>query len=120
MGLIKQEIKDMWIEALLSGNYKQGKKCLCRSGKEGDEFCCLGVLCDQLDSSKWTGNSGVRYYLFGLSSTAYLLPVDIIYSIKTDGKEFIEIEEALLYLADEMNDKGKSFAEIAEYIQKNL
>jgi hypothetical protein len=38
------EIKTRWIEALRSGDYKQGKSIL--HNIYTDEFCCLGVLCD--------------------------------------------------------------------------
>ena len=34
--------KTKWVEALRSGNYEQGKDSL----REGDQFCCLGVLTD--------------------------------------------------------------------------
>lgn len=37
------EVKAEWLDALRSGNYKQGKGYL-KDNK--DEFCCLGVLCD--------------------------------------------------------------------------
>ena len=36
------EIKKRWIDALKSGDYKQGTESLCCN----DSFCCLGVLCD--------------------------------------------------------------------------
>ena len=36
------DIKKRWIDALNSGDYKQGQHGL----NIGDEFCCLGVLCD--------------------------------------------------------------------------
>lgn len=40
---MKQEIAKKWAEALRSGDYTQGQKCL----KDVDSnFCCLGVLCD--------------------------------------------------------------------------
>ena len=35
-------IKALWIAALRSGEYKQGKHQL----RDGDRFCCLGVLCN--------------------------------------------------------------------------
>jgi hypothetical protein len=35
-------IKAQWVEALRSGEYEQGKYRL----RNGDKFCCLGVLCD--------------------------------------------------------------------------
>lgn len=36
------KIKKLWVSALLSGKYKQAQGAL----KNGDGFCCLGVLCD--------------------------------------------------------------------------
>ena len=42
--MMKPEIKKIWVEALRSGDYKQGKRYLRPGGK--NEFCCLGVLCN--------------------------------------------------------------------------
>ena len=39
---MKPEIKKLWVGALRSGKYEQGKYTL----RSGDEFCCLGVLCN--------------------------------------------------------------------------
>lgn len=35
-------VRSKWIRALRSGKYQQGSSAL----REGDRFCCLGVLCD--------------------------------------------------------------------------
>lgn len=43
-------LRERWLEALRSGNYKQGRGVL--RNKE-DEFCCLGVLCDVAEPDKW-------------------------------------------------------------------
>ena len=51
---MNQDIKKKWIAALRSGKYKQAQKVL-RAGE--DRFCCLGVLCDVVDSSRWDGNA---------------------------------------------------------------
>ena len=40
---MNQDIKQRWIDALRSGQYKQGIGFL-RNAQ--DQFCCLGVLCD--------------------------------------------------------------------------
>lgn len=37
-----KELKAKWVAALRSGQYKQGTKAL----RIGDNYCCLGVLCD--------------------------------------------------------------------------
>ena len=39
---MKPEIKKLWIEALNSDQYPQGRTFLNKDGK----FCCLGVLCE--------------------------------------------------------------------------
>jgi hypothetical protein len=36
------EVRSAWADALESGKYKQGHERL----RDGDKFCCLGVLCD--------------------------------------------------------------------------
>ena len=40
---MNQEIKNRWVSALRSGEYKQGKGALCSIN---NEYCCLGVLSD--------------------------------------------------------------------------
>lgn len=40
--MMKPEIKAQWLTALRSGEYKQGTGAL----RNGNAFCCLGVLCD--------------------------------------------------------------------------
>lgn len=43
------EWKAKWVAALRSGNYQQGSGDL----RHDDRFCCLGVLCDLVDPTKW-------------------------------------------------------------------
>lgn len=54
---MNKEIKLKWIEALRSGNYKQGRGQL---RNHRNEYCCLGVLCDihaQETGRKWSKNN---------------------------------------------------------------
>ena len=50
---MKKRVKKLWVEALRSGGYKQGRKRL----RYGDTYCCLGVLCDlyrkETGEGKW-------------------------------------------------------------------
>lgn len=49
-------VKKIWVKALRSGDYKQGKHAL----KKDDCFCCLGVLCDLYGKEKdqhWSNES---------------------------------------------------------------
>lgn len=43
---MKTEIKQKWVEALLSGKYAKGKWFLTRRQGGNETFCVLGVLCD--------------------------------------------------------------------------
>ena len=50
---MKRDIATQWVQALRSGEYQQGKKCL----RANDAFCCLGVLCDlhrQAEGGEWS------------------------------------------------------------------
>lgn len=43
---MNQTVKQLWIDALRSGDYEQGKGTLTYIGGDGKELdCCLGVLC---------------------------------------------------------------------------
>jgi hypothetical protein len=39
---MKPDVKQAWLTALRSGDYQQGQGYL----RQGDQYCCLGVLCD--------------------------------------------------------------------------
>ena len=39
---MNKQVKRLWLDALKSRKYPQGKGRL----KRGDSFCCLGVLCE--------------------------------------------------------------------------
>ena len=44
---IPQDIKEKWLKALRSGEYKKGRLYLKEANQEGDiRYCCLGVLCE--------------------------------------------------------------------------
>jgi len=45
----QSEHRRQWIEALRSGNYKQGTGTL----RAGDNYCCLGVACEVSELGKW-------------------------------------------------------------------
>ena len=103
-------IKNQWVTALRSGNYRQGKHAL----RNNDLFCCLGVLCDimkdhKLIQGKWVPTG---FLLMGAEAPQKGYP----------GAKIIDIAD-LNIVADRltvMNDGGTSFDEIATYIEENL
>ena len=97
---MKSELKAKWLEALRSGKYEQAKGCL----RKDDRYCCLGVLCDVVDPSGWELIGNTYKYLGYLS----FLPPEVAN---------IGYEDALVGMND---GKGKSFPEIADWIEANI
>lgn len=130
---MKKSIKTLWLKALRSKKYKQGRGALHRVTTDGgDEFCCLGVLCDLYSKDQdisWTKVEYSNTRKIG-SSSNYLPPkvrkwaglpdkstsqdpcvrVDIRNS-KCSGRSRISA----------LNDtKGFSFKKLANRIEKDL
>jgi hypothetical protein len=101
------EIKRKWVEALRSGEYRQSRSLL----RRGNAFCCLGVLCDlvanQVDG-EWRHND----FVLGDSQVFGMPPEEVrtFAGMTRDAENFVA----------NMNDGGKSFAEIADYIERHL
>lgn len=102
-------LKTKWLAALRSGEYKQGKHFLVDHNAENNEttHCCLGVLCEVAGSRRLPSVDGymVNYvvcteeladYAFGLT---------------------LKIQKYLMSMND---NQGKSFNEIADWIEENL
>jgi hypothetical protein len=92
-----ENIKEKWVNALRSGEYKQGRARLqCH-----DEYCCLGVLVDVAAPERWADHSAQ-----GILDR----------SLRT---QFGITDEWHLCLT-RMNDGGMTFKQIADYIESNL
>lgn len=107
-------IKQLWINALLSGNYRQTTGKL----KRTDGFCCLGVLTDlyiQEHNSSWENSctweescGGYSYFMNNSES----LPETVA--------KWADLNEDTACLMSDMNDSGDDFPEIVKFIQLNL
>lgn len=111
--MMNPDDKIAWIAALRSGEFKQDEGYL----RTDDGFCCLGVLCHlkevPFDKVKDDISPEYEEYQFTFA----------------DGSKFIgSVSEGFcgLELTDQeklidLNDtQGKTFAEIADYIEANL
>lgn len=120
-------LKQKWVRALRSGKYTQATGAL----RTEDGFCCLGVLCDVYDPELWqvTGDDqdvGWNYKLGCIYNdrTYYsdVLPNDLVefagldsgnpevpYDV-CDGKTSLAV----------INDRGATFAQIADLIETHL
>ena len=99
---MNQKLKAQWVKALRSGEYQQlqpGRSSWTKHGRH----CCLGVLAElkELDTSP-TSDLRSKFVSFGIPRDALDLLVRM-----NDGNEFD-------------NTRRHSFAEIADYIEKNL
>lgn len=115
---MKEEVKEKWLHALRSGNYKQGVGRL----RTDDEFCCLGVLCDLYPEGYW--REGKDEEVDGVMYT-YRLSKDPIYERIGFPQSAIthlwaEIPSDFVDNLAGMNDNGKSFEEIADVIEKEV
>jgi hypothetical protein len=101
----RRETLEKWIAALRSGKYKQTSGELERRGK----YCCLGVLCDVVDPSGWhCGN-----YRYDGEELQCSLPTKLRLGVGIQTRQ----ETQLIELND---DKGESFVEIADWIEKHI
>jgi hypothetical protein len=102
---MEKRIKARWLRALRSGKYKQVKKRL-----RGDKthYCCLGVLCMLLEPDQWEHSEDYGWDHRGEGEFPSQ-PVRVMAGLS---------EEMARQLA-EMNDAGKRFATIANFIEKN-
>jgi hypothetical protein len=104
-----EEKKKAWIEALRGGGYKQGKGKL----RRGDAFCCLGVLVDVCGDGHWEQIYWDYFYRYA---------PNVHFSTMLDSAAChqygipCEIAKRLAM----MNDEGKSFDEIADYVEEHL
>ncbi len=108
---MKQQIAEKWIAALRSGEYKQTRGNL----RQGDSFCCLGVLCNihaQEHPEIAAKETNPRQYLGEFKSTPAAVRE---WSGLHGGFGFIyKLNNTLATL----NDNGKGFVEIADIIEK--
>jgi len=107
------EVKEKWVKALRSGEYKQGREYL----RKDDKYCCLGVLCDiysKAKNTKWVQ----RHYIEGC--TVHLPPEVFIWAGLAEPSP--QVSETYLVNHNDgwEGKKPKSFKQIARLIEKHL
>jgi hypothetical protein len=105
------EVKRRWVEALRSGEYKQGFRKL----REGDRFCCLGVLSDLYNSESWKRCSD-DFFIFRDSEYGQSQGFKVPHAVKVWAG--LDIGDAGILASN--NDRGCSFPQIADYIEREL
>lgn len=114
---MKTDIRDLWVTALLSGEYSQGQDQL----TNGESYCCLGVLCEL--HRKMTGEGEWDEAGNYCSKRKDETNPDVLpgfvqrWAGLTQSDPDVRGEPSSLV---GMNDDGYTFKEIAEVIKREL
>lgn len=127
---MREDIKERWVKALRSGDYKQG---VARLNSNGEYFCCLGVLCDL-----YSKEFNIDWISLGDSK---VLPLDVVsnsvldYFLPKYVQRWAELDSCNPNVPYEhtingciigwanlasLNDSGLKFTEIADLVEKYL
>lgn len=104
-----------WIEALESGEYKQGTGWL----RRGNTYCCLGVACDISGLNGWVSDNseGAEHFRYGGNETSLPPRVERHFSLRgAHGDPLGPKGPSLTTLND---DHCATFAEIAALLRAN-
>lgn len=114
---MNKRIKKLWIKALRSGKYKQGKNALHPSP---DTFCCLGVLCDLYRKHEkgieWEGDGGEAYF----DGEDAALPPSVREWAGIDDSDPKLGDRVSSATAAKLNDRNETFEYIAGRTEKYL
>lgn len=114
MKKLKKETKNMWLEALRSGKYKQGQGCL----KKRNRHCCLGVLAEEQGLIPNRTSLELKLYSYlgvKCENTALVLEQHCPAAFTKQG-DLGSVEAELAY----RNDRWESFSDIAAWIEEHL
>jgi hypothetical protein len=112
------------VAALRSGKYKQARNVLKAGPFDGEpSYCCLGVACEISGLGMWTENNeyststDVRNSVLPDEVQKYFGFRDRAGNFEGDG---VRLSHSMFYCLAELNDDGMNFAEIADFIEKNV
>lgn len=122
---MKAEVAKIWVDALRSGEYTQGRAALKNVSKQGYEHCCLGVLCELYD--KYNEEKLIRDTGYNLAKDKITCSFDMETELLPEKvREWAGLSnkrasfksgfESLVVC----NDIGNSFETIANIIEQNV
>ena len=117
---MKPDIKKLWVDALRSGDYKQGLSALeyveVRDNHEHVVHCCLGVLCDV-----YTKQTGKDWHF---DKTCEFLPEPVMRWAGLENMDpvlpSLDDEHSDRVSCSDANDAPVSFDKIADAIEVDL
>lgn len=109
---MKPDVKQAWLTALRSGDYQQGQGYL----RQGDQYCCLGVLCDLY--GKAVGPEWEEDHRYDAQQVHSMHCVDTTLPIQVQRWADLMSPNPLDLAA--LNDDGSTFEELANIIERDL
>ncbi len=124
---MNEHVKELWIKALLSGEYRQEQGLLAyKHDTEGLGHCCLGVLCEvyrqETGKGEWVDLGGHLKFVDGggdYSDTCLPDHVQEWAGVSEDPLVVVNRKRIPVPLSS-LNDEGETFEEIASLIEKEL
>jgi len=112
------DIKAQWIAALRSGEYAQGQYRL----RQGDRFCCLGVLCELAVRDGVTVGVPGPGDTYDYDGQEVHLPASIQHWAGIRENPMVTVDRPWVSRRSlaELNDDGMPFEEIADLIEGQL
>jgi hypothetical protein len=104
---MNEEWRKRWVAALRSGEYRQAQMSL----RDGNRFCCLGVLCDLSRVGHWDGDGN---YVVDEGKNGGLAPVGVVELVGLQDNAERDTQRRISTL----NDEGATFAQIADMIER--
>lgn len=105
---MQPELKKKWVEALRSGEYRQGRDRLYDATT--GSHCCLGVLAEVCEFPRDDAKHNGYYSFGGFVLVSSLGPINSVVGLNN-------LETSKLI---DMNDSGRSFNSIADWIEENV
>lgn len=114
-----KKLKAKWLKALRSGKYKQGKGVLRTAD---NRFCCMGVLVDVMSKKAWPKvTTEIGTLILGAEHSVMAYEVEQNgTALDYDTMRRIGLETRHQGDLINMNDAGKRFTTIADYIEAEL
>lgn len=108
---MRKEIADLWVRELESGAWEQGKYFL----EHSNTYCVFGILTNIAATQGICSHDGKNIGTF--DGVMQLAPESVVQwaELKSNNGELSQYKYSLA----ELNDKGKSFKELAKIIKEN-
>ena len=116
MKKLNPQVKTAWLDALRSGDYRQGKHNL---RNIDNSYCCLGVLCD-IQKVKWKIDPYQDHYRTPNYSSSFIISKDVPEDVLNVLGQKVDDDQPIQLVLAKINDQAKDFEPTIRWIEENL